>query len=190
MPGGHHPCGTIQNRPEIVALSQLGLAGRQPHPHRQLQLPLRGHRRIHRRSRRRERSAHAVPGVLEQPAAVPLDRPVQYLVMGGEGDPHLVRVGFPPTGRTLNVGEQKRHDTRRSGHLSRMSHQHCFHTSQEQPSQQIMESTKSVRRAGSTENRAGFRSAIDFHLGQDPSQQLARGIGWQLATNTTSRGTL
>src|SRR6202453_5032018 len=26
----------------------------------------------------------------------------------------------------------------------------------------------------------GFRSAVDVHLGQDPSQQLARGIAWQL----------
>ena len=39
MPGGHHPRSTIQNRSEIVALTQLGFAGRQAHPHRQLQLP-------------------------------------------------------------------------------------------------------------------------------------------------------
>ena len=49
MPGGHHPRGTIQNRSEIVALTQLGFAGRQAHAHRQLQCPLCSHRRIHRR---------------------------------------------------------------------------------------------------------------------------------------------
>ena len=49
MTGGHHARGTIQNRSEIVALTQLGFAGRQAHPHRQLQCPLCSHRRIHRR---------------------------------------------------------------------------------------------------------------------------------------------
>ena len=46
MPGGHHPRRPIQHRTEVVPVSQLGLAGRDPHPHRQLQRPLRGHRRI------------------------------------------------------------------------------------------------------------------------------------------------
>jgi hypothetical protein len=75
VPGGHHACGPIQNRSEIVTLTQLGFAGRQPNPHRQLQHPLRGHRRIHRRPRRGERGAHAVTGVFEQPTPVRLDRP-------------------------------------------------------------------------------------------------------------------
>ena len=88
MPGGHHPRRTIEHRTEIVPSAQLGFAGRQPHPHRQLQRPLRGHRRIHRRSWRRERGAHAVTGVLEQPAAVPLDRRAQHLVVGGQRLPH------------------------------------------------------------------------------------------------------
>jgi hypothetical protein len=109
--GGHHACGAIQNRSEVVALTQLGLAGRQPHPHRQFECPLRGHRRIDRRSRRGERGAHTVAGVFEQPAAVRLDRLAQRLVVCREGDPHPVRVGFPPTRRTLDIGEQKRHDT-------------------------------------------------------------------------------
>jgi hypothetical protein len=47
--------------------------------------------------------------------------------MRGERCPHAVGVGFPPTGRTLNVGEQKRHHPRRSsrrisGHPRRVSH--------------------------------------------------------------------
>jgi hypothetical protein len=36
---------------------------------------------------------------------VRLDRLTQYLVMGGQRRPHAIRVGFPPTGRTLNIGE-------------------------------------------------------------------------------------
>ena len=51
MPGGHHPRSAIQHRTEVVAVAQFGFAGRQPHPHRQLQRPLRGHRRINRRAR-------------------------------------------------------------------------------------------------------------------------------------------
>ena len=49
MPGGHHPRRTIEHRTEVIPVPQLGFAGRQPHPHRQLQRPLRGHRGIHRR---------------------------------------------------------------------------------------------------------------------------------------------
>jgi hypothetical protein len=37
MPGAHHPCGTIQHRTEVIAIAQLGFAGRDAHPHRQLQ---------------------------------------------------------------------------------------------------------------------------------------------------------
>ena len=87
VPGGHHPCRTIQHRTEIVPVAQLGFPGRQPHPHRQLQCPLRGHRGIDRGSRRGERGAHAVAGVLEQQAAVRLDRLAQHLVVGGERRP-------------------------------------------------------------------------------------------------------
>ena len=44
----HHPRGTIQHRTEIVRPPQLGFAGRDAHPHRQRQCPLRGHRRVDR----------------------------------------------------------------------------------------------------------------------------------------------
>src|SRR6516165_187508 len=36
----------------------------------------------------------------------------------------------------------------------------------------------------------GFRSAVDVHLGQDPSQQLARGIAWQLVDEHHVSGNL
>ena len=39
MPGGHHPRRTIQHRTEVVRPAQFGFAGRDAHPHRQLQLP-------------------------------------------------------------------------------------------------------------------------------------------------------
>ena len=129
MPGGHHSCGSIEHRTEVVPIAQLGFAGRNPHPHRQLQRPLRGHRGIDRAPRRGERGTYTVAGVLEQPAPVCLDRLEQHLVMDGQRRPHRFRVGLPPTGRTLNIGEQKRHHPRRSsrrrisGHLSRISHQ-------------------------------------------------------------------
>jgi hypothetical protein len=107
--GGHHPCRTVEHRAEVVPFLQLCFAGRQPHPHRQLKLALRSHRRINRRFRRRERRAHTVTGVLEHEAVVRLYRRAQHLVMDGERVPHGVGVGFPPTGRTLNIGKQKRH---------------------------------------------------------------------------------
>ena len=37
VPGGHHPRCTVEHRTEVVPIPQLGLTGRQPHPHRQLQ---------------------------------------------------------------------------------------------------------------------------------------------------------
>jgi hypothetical protein len=130
VPGGHHPRRTIEHRAEIVALAQLGFTRRQPHPHRQLKRLLCGHGGIHCRIRRGESRAHTVAGVLEQEAAVRLDRRTHYLVMGGQRRPHLIRVGLPPTGRTLYIGEQKSHhprrsSRRRSGHPSRISQQTC-----------------------------------------------------------------
>ncbi len=46
--------------------------------------------------------------------------------MGGQRHPHAIGVGLPPTGRTLDIGEQKRHHPRRSsrpisGHPRRIS---------------------------------------------------------------------
>ena len=105
VPGGHHPRGTVEHRTEIVRPPQLGFAGRDPHPHRQLQRPLRGHRRIHRRPGRGERGTHTIAGVLEQATAVRLNRLAQHLVMGGQRHPHPLSVGLPPTGRTLDIGE-------------------------------------------------------------------------------------
>ena len=73
MPGGHHPRGPVEHRPEVVPVPQFGLTGRQPHPHRQLQRPLRGDRSIDRRPRRRERGSHTVTGVAEQKTVVRLN---------------------------------------------------------------------------------------------------------------------
>ena len=130
VPGGHHPRRPVEHRTEVIPVPQFGLTGRQPHPHRQLQRPLCSDRGINRRPRRGERGAHPVAGVLEQKPAVRLDRPAQHLVVGGQRRPHRIGVGFPPTGRTLDIGEQKRHHPRRgsrpiSGHPRRISQQTC-----------------------------------------------------------------
>ena len=39
MSRGHHSCGSIEHRSEVVPVSPLGLPGCQSHSHRQLQLP-------------------------------------------------------------------------------------------------------------------------------------------------------
>jgi hypothetical protein len=126
--GGHHPRGAIQYRTEVVRPPQLGFAGGDAHPDRQLQRPLRSHRSVDRTRWRGERGAHPITGVLEHEAAVRLDRRTQHLIMGGQCCPHRIRVVLPPTSRTLDIGEQKRHHPRRSsrrisGHPRRISHQ-------------------------------------------------------------------
>ena len=63
-------------------------------------------------SRRREGRAHAVAGVLEQPTVVRVNGFAQQLVVSSERGPHRVRVGLPPPGRPLDVGEQERDDSR------------------------------------------------------------------------------
>ena len=128
MSSGHHPRGSIEHRSEVVPVSQLGLAGRQSHSHRQLQLPLRVDRGVHSRHRRREGRHATVARVAEQEPVIPLDRGAQHLVVCGQRHPHRIRVGLPPTGRTLDIGEQERHHPRRSsgrssGHPSRISQQ-------------------------------------------------------------------
>ncbi len=41
---------------------------------------------------------------------VSLNRVAQHIVMRNQGRSHRSRVGFPPRGRTLNIGEQERHN--------------------------------------------------------------------------------
>jgi hypothetical protein len=65
-------------------------------------------------SRRRERRDYTVAGVAEQETVVSLNRVAQHLVMHKQSRPHRFRIGFPPTSRSLDVGEQERHDARRS----------------------------------------------------------------------------
>ena len=121
MAGGHHPRSTIEHRTEVVAVPKLGLPCCNAHPHRQFQGTLRGHRGIDGRLRRGEGGTHPVAGVLEHEAAVCLNRGAQHLVMDGQCCPHLIRVRLPPTGRPLDIGEQKSHHPRRS---SRREHAH------------------------------------------------------------------
>ena len=54
----------------------------------------------------------------------------QQYVVDHQRRPHRLRVGLPPTRRTLHIGEQKRHHPRRSsrrssGHPSRISQRTC-----------------------------------------------------------------
>jgi hypothetical protein len=103
--GSHHPGGAIEYRPEIVRSSQLRLTGGQPHSHRQFERSLRGHRGVDSGTSRGKRGAHTVAGVLEQPTPVAIDGAAQRCVMRGQRYSHSVRVGFPATGRTLDVGK-------------------------------------------------------------------------------------
>ena len=126
MPGGHHPCCSVEHRAGVITSTQFGLTGRKSHPYRQLERPLRVHRRIHRRLRGVERSAHTITGVLEHKALVRLDRRTQNLVMGGQCCPHCVGIRLPPAGRTLHVGKQKGHHPRRSSRRHRIASAHAI----------------------------------------------------------------
>ena len=122
--GRHHPRGPIQHRTEVVRLPELRLAGGQSHPDRQLKLLLRGKRGVDGRSSRGECCTNTIAGVLERPAPMRFDRAAQHLVMGCQGGPHALRISLPPTGRTLDIGEQERHDARwrvRRGHQQRIA---------------------------------------------------------------------
>jgi hypothetical protein len=141
-----------------------------PPTHRQLKLALRGDRSIHRRPRRRERGTYAVTGVFEQPTAVPLDRRAQHLVMRGQRRPHPLPIGLPPTGRTLHIGEHKRHHTRRSsrrGHPRRMPHQTAEHAGGS------CTSTPTTRRS-SVWNRRSFCPACGATIGAAALHPVAR----------------
>ena len=132
MSSGHHSCGSIEHRSEVIAVAQLRLAGCQSHSHRQLQRPLRVDRGVHGGDRRREGRHDTVAAVAEQEPVIRLDGRAQHLVVHGQRRPHRLRVGLPPTGRTLHIGEQKRHhprrsSRRRSGHPSRISQQTRSH---------------------------------------------------------------
>ena len=132
MAGGHHPRGAVEHRTEVVRVPEFRFAGRNPHPDGQLQLPLCSDGRVDSRLGRCERGDHPVARVTEQKTAVRLDFQAQHLVMCDEGRPHGFSVVFPPTGRPLDIGEQKRHNPRRGhprGHPRRMSHRALLHGS-------------------------------------------------------------
>jgi hypothetical protein len=51
--------------------------------------------------------------VTEYEAVVRFDRGLKHLVVLGQGRPHRFGIGFPPTGRSLDVDEQERHHAHR-----------------------------------------------------------------------------
>ena len=108
----HHPRGPVQHRTEVVGPGRLRLAGRDPHPYRQLQRSLRLHGGIDRRTRRCEGCAHTVARVVEQVATVLFDNSAEKLVMNRQRCPHRLRVGLPPPRGTLDVGEEESQDAR------------------------------------------------------------------------------
>ena len=116
MSSGHYPCGAIQHCTEIIPVPQIGLTGRNAHPNRQAEFALRGNRGIDGRTRRLECRAYPVAGVFEQPTIMRRNGVAHDLVVCGQRSSHRLRVGLPPTGRTLYVGEQKGHHARGFAH--------------------------------------------------------------------------
>ena len=77
----HQPRSPIEHRAEVVVAAQFRLTCRDPHPDRQSQRSLRVHRGIDRGTWRRERRAHPVAGVFEQPAVVRCNGRTHQLVV-------------------------------------------------------------------------------------------------------------
>jgi hypothetical protein len=92
VPGGHHPCGAVEHRAEIVTVAQLSLPGRNTHSHRQLKSELGLDSRVDSGPRRCERRDYTVTGVAEQKAPVRFDRVAQPLVVCEQCRPHRSRV--------------------------------------------------------------------------------------------------
>ena len=109
----HHPRRTIEHCAVVVGAPQLGLTRCDAHPNRQREIPLCRYRRLDCIPRRLKDGAHAVAGVLEHLAVMVVDLGAQYPIVVFECDAHLVSVGLPPSGRSFDVGEQERDDSRR-----------------------------------------------------------------------------
>ena len=115
----HQSGRAVQHWAGIIAIVQLSLSGCDADAHRQFQRPLCGDRGVDGGARRGEYGAHPVAGVLEDVARVRLDRLAQHLVVRVQRHPHPLRVGFPTPSGTFDIGEQKRDDARRCGHVHR-----------------------------------------------------------------------
>ncbi len=79
------------------------------------------------RPSRRERRTHPVTGVLEQPPAVPSIAERSTSSCAANADPHPIGIRLPPTRRTLDISEQKRHRPRRPHTVTTRSHAALFH---------------------------------------------------------------
>ena len=104
----HHPRSAVEHTPKYPRRATGLRRSRSPSGPATPGLVARPQRHRWRTWARRTR-AHPITGVLEQPTAVCLDGPASYLVVCGQCRPHALGVRFPPTGRPLNIGEQKRH---------------------------------------------------------------------------------
>ena len=113
MPGGHDPCGPVEHRSEVIPVAQFGFP---------LAMPM----RTGNSSRRcavtaASRAAFGEANAATTPSPVWLNRNPSYDSIAvrstsscaSSAAPHRVGFGLPPTGRTLNIGEQEGHDARR-----------------------------------------------------------------------------
>ena len=108
MAGGHHPRGAVEYGAEVIPAAQFGFAGGDAHPYRQFQRQLRCDRGIDSRRGRVEYGTHAVTRVIEHPPVIRTDNLTKNLVVSLHRHPHGAGICLPPTGGTLDIGEQKR----------------------------------------------------------------------------------
>ena len=118
VPGGHHPCGAVDHRAEVVPVPQFGFpGGEMPIRTGNSSRPLRRDRSIDGNLGDANAATTPSPVWLNKKTVVPLDRGAQHHIMRGQRRPHPIGVGLPPTGRPLDIGEQKRHHPRRGHRL-------------------------------------------------------------------------
>ncbi len=112
----HHPSSAVEHRSEVVTVAQLSLAGGDTDPHRQLQLPLRIDCGGDCRRRRCERSHTPSPVCLNRKPSCASIAERNTLSCAASATRIASASDFPPTGRTLDIGEQKRHHARMARH--------------------------------------------------------------------------
>ena len=126
MPGGHHPRRTVEHRTEVIALAQLGLACRDAHPYRQFQCTLAAIAAS--TADLGEANAAHTPS----PVCLNINPPCASIAArntsswAASATRIASGVGLPPTGRTLDVGEQKRHHPRRSSRRHGIASAHAI----------------------------------------------------------------
>ena len=110
-PALHHPSSKVQRGAEVVAVSQFGVAGVQPHPYRQCERLLGGNG-----SRDGQRLGEVNAAITPSPVCLNCTPPCAWITSARSGSCSRIAAAIgglvvaPALRRALDVGEEERHD--------------------------------------------------------------------------------